>query len=214
MVMALFLAWHLGLGDAIICNGLVRELASRHKEVVLPVKIPNVPSVRFMFSDLKNVKLIPIRKEIEVLPSAKGYDFMGLGTWSDRKSVPRIGWDRQFYEDAGVPFELRWDGFSAPAPTFLVPPNGRYAFVHHQPEQGRKIVHLPDLPIIEPSRPPHIFYHIGIIAGAEEIHVVNSCFLNLIESIYPISAKRLVLHNYARTDSTPPTLHKSWEILN
>lgn len=210
----LFIAWHLGLGDALICNGLVRVMAERRAQVVVPAKVPNLASVKFMFSDLPNVNVIPVRDNPDV-PAASGTcQVLGLGLWSKRGLVMAVGWDRQFYEDAGVPFECRWARFAAPPSPQLPAPAQPFAFVHHQPEQGRRITRWPSLPVYEPPRPPHLFYHCAAIEAATEIHVVNSCFLNLVESLDNVSAKRLVLHNYARTDCGPPTLHKPWEILN
>lgn len=214
MTKPMFIAWHLGLGDALICNGLVRAIADG-RQIVVPAKIPNVASVRFMFSDLPNVRVEAIPNEQAVRSASQGCEFLGLGLWSNRKSVPAIGWDRQFYEDAQVPFECRWERFHTPPSPVLSAPLQPFAFVHDQPEQGRRITRdLPKIPVYEPLRPPHIFYHVTALFNALEIHVVNSCFLNLAESVPTPNAQRLVLHNYARTDCGPPTLRKAWEILN
>ena len=49
---------HLGLGDHIICNGLVRRLINNNETFGLFVKKQNVKNVEFMFKDLKNLKMV------------------------------------------------------------------------------------------------------------------------------------------------------------
>src|SRR5687767_9503298 len=48
---------HLGLGDALIINAIVRDRAATYDKVILPTKGRNQPSVSFMFRDLDNVKI-------------------------------------------------------------------------------------------------------------------------------------------------------------
>jgi len=49
---------HLGLGDHIICNGLVRELIKPEKKYKMFVKPHNHNIVKFMYRDLKNLDFI------------------------------------------------------------------------------------------------------------------------------------------------------------
>ena len=57
----LFIDWNLGLGDSIICNGLVRVLARQHgRFVIVPSYTHNLPSVRHMFSDDHNVCVVDV----------------------------------------------------------------------------------------------------------------------------------------------------------
>lgn len=209
----LFLRWHLGLGDAIICNGLVRALAKKHEHIVLPAKLEKVLSTFWMFSDLQNVTILPIEGDSDMNEAARGYTMLGLGLWSKRGLVDWKNWDRQFYEDAGVPFDERWTGFHVPECQVIEPPIIPYAFIHQEVKRGMAIHQMPTMTIYEPPKPPHIFWNLEAIRRATEIHVVNSCFLSLVESV-PTTANRLVLHNYARTDCGPPTLRKSWEVLS
>ena len=48
---------HLGLGDHIVCNGLVRNLIQKNQIYGIFVKKHNVDNVMFMYKDLKNLKL-------------------------------------------------------------------------------------------------------------------------------------------------------------
>jgi hypothetical protein len=71
-----------------------------------------------------------------------------------------------------------------------------------------------------------ILSHVPAILHAHEVHVIDSCFMHLIESIDLINAgQRLVYHRYARpvredlygdgrwSDVDCPT-RKNWEVLN
>ena len=46
---------HLGLGDHIICNGLIRNLINYDDKYFMFIKQHNLVSVKFMFRDLKNI---------------------------------------------------------------------------------------------------------------------------------------------------------------
>jgi hypothetical protein len=46
---------HLGLGDHVICNGLVRSLVKSNEQYCLFVKPQNVQTVSFMYKDLPNI---------------------------------------------------------------------------------------------------------------------------------------------------------------
>jgi hypothetical protein len=211
--MSIYLRWHLGLGDAIICNGLVRELAKRHDKVYLPAKLEKMISVFWMFSDLENVRIVPVKDDSEMNEKANQFQSIGLGIWSKGGLRDWSCWDQQFYEDARVSFEARWSQFKVPECKQAEPPSGDYAFIHHDPARGMTMRKVATIPIYEPSHAQHIFWNVSALQRATEIHVVNSSFLNLAESL-PLCAKRLVVHNYARIDRAGiPTLRKHWEVL-
>ena len=56
----IFFAPHLGLGDHFTCNGMTREIYKECDLMVMPVKENNIKVVRRMFSDLKNLHIIPL----------------------------------------------------------------------------------------------------------------------------------------------------------
>src|SRR4051812_16786092 len=57
---------HLGLGDHIICNGLVRELCKSYDGVYCFVKNCNLNSVVFMYRDEPKIELIGVEDDWEV----------------------------------------------------------------------------------------------------------------------------------------------------
>lgn len=147
-------------------------------------------------------------------------------------------WDKEFYRQANLPFKERWDKFKVerlPERELIVSRKGnslialhgdhepvkeRYAFVHDDPERGCHIRAdaLPKLPLIRasqingPNWPANIFDWTGIVLGATEIHVMESCFAILADYLTLPTATRLVIHGYTRK-SIAPSYSKRWEVL-
>lgn len=211
----LFVLWHLGLGDAILCNGLVRTLAGKRKRLALPVKDRNLASVSAMFSDLDNISIVPVKDDDDAVALAKEYPSLRLGLFS-KKGCEFKAWDRQFYEQAGVEFEMRWKAFALPCPLPELPiAPAPYAFVHDDEKRGYAVKRgLPEhLSIQRPKLTKSIFDHLPLLRQASEIHCIDSSFALLADSI-PCQAKRYCLHAYARTGpSALPAYRKPWEIL-
>lgn len=212
----LFLKWHLGLGDSILCNGLARVLAKQCDRLVLPAKKNNFNSVKWQFSDLANVLVVSIEDESEITTKARMCEKShALGMWTTRGMVNLDRWVEQFYADAGVSFECRWSEFYVPPCPQLVPPPRPYLFLHNEPGRYGLINRPlnPKLLVHKPSHPPNIFWHLNTLKNATEIHVINSCFMCLSEHVNTGNAK-LFLHNYARSDCPHPTFTKQWSIIN
>ena len=57
---------HLGLGDHIICNGLLRKLISDDDQYILFVKEHNIDTVSFMYRDIINMKFYSVKDDNEV----------------------------------------------------------------------------------------------------------------------------------------------------
>jgi hypothetical protein len=54
---------HLGMGDQITCNGLVRELYSRHSKLYVYCKLKYFYSIEFMYRDLNNLHVLPMEEQ-------------------------------------------------------------------------------------------------------------------------------------------------------
>ena len=64
-----FIHHHLGLGDHIICNGIVRYVAKNYdfENISLVVKKSNVNNVRRMFSDLAQVSFFVVDEDLSLI---------------------------------------------------------------------------------------------------------------------------------------------------
>jgi hypothetical protein len=221
----LFLMWHIGLGDAIICNGMVRTLLEKYQAIMLPVRPRNRPTVEFMFREMmkkenERIKVCPVMDDMDMNQQAKtwegnGYEILKLGVHSGEKGFDKTGWDKRMYEQARIPFENRWKMFHVERePGFEIKVGvEKYAFVHRDPERGlhMNIKNMPKIHIVEATHVGHLFRWAGAIEGATELHMIDSSVLCLADSL-ETKASVKVMHNYAR-NGLPPTLRDGWKII-
>ena len=227
------LDFHHGMGDELICNGLVREYCTKYETVGIFCLERNYPSVSFMYRDLLNLHIHVVRSHTE------RYRFRFLNafrfgqnrydevrTIDDYDQECGIRFERQVYGKFGVPLEKKWDSFLVKRDkeredaTFKkTRVSGPYQFVHDDsrfPLDRARISST--LPIIEPTKEltNNVFDCCGIIEHANEIHVVDSSFINLVDCLpYTNNAQRLYKHAYARPIPAwqSPLLQKQWVIL-
>lgn len=64
-----FVLTHLGLGDIIMSNGLVRYLCTLYDQVSVVVKNHNVDTVKAMYSDLENIKIYNVPNDSHISPN-------------------------------------------------------------------------------------------------------------------------------------------------
>jgi hypothetical protein len=211
---------HLGLGDALICNAIVRYYAQRYQVTVF-AKPPNTKAVAWMFRDDPNITVFEvdgdeeadaIRKHVE----SHQKEVLGLGFYGE-KPFAKSHWDQEFYRQAKIAYPYRWHGFkvSQQLSMELPVPKGRYIFAHDDPD--RKCLINPDylpkkIKVFKPKRElaDNLFSYWSIIENAEEIHCMESCFAILVDHLPVIKAKRIVLHLYTR-ESIPPKYQRTWE---
>lgn len=214
----LLLLGHLGLGDHLVCNAIVRHLAKSNNLTIL-VKPHNQASVDFMFRDLVNVETFAVADDTEARAAeneakAQGYPVFGLGIFG---LPPFSGetWDRDFYRQAGIPHLDCWNKFQvADQPSRELPiPSGDYIFIHE--DVGRGFVmnrkHLPrskKIKVIaaDPKKTNNIFDWWGVIKNAKEIHVFDSSFAILVDHTPCMKGERFVMHDYMRKGNPPSYL--------
>ena len=203
---------HLGLGDHIICNGMVRLFYERHKKIKLFCKNGNIENVKFMFSDLNSLELIPVNNDYDVenyiVKNNVQNDLIKIGFFEMRKHQPPLTFDKAFYKIAGMDFNTRFDYFKVPRNyevennvyTELNPTNEPYIFVHDDKKRGFEIDKNKiesKLKIIENNTKYGLFDMLKIIENAEEVHVMQSSIKDLINS-YTFTKPKFFLHLYVR----------------
>lgn len=220
----LLVAPHLEFGDAIISNAICRALAAKHPSIVWLARIHYIADVRRMFADLPNVQVL----------GAWDYDdarHRWLRAWPDALRLGFFGanfnetqWDREFYRQAGLSFDLRWDGFRLPPDLFPEPASQKSVALVHE-DAARKFTIIPQLlpkgldPVFI-TRRPSIWDWMPEILTAKELHFIDSSFLNLADSLYALGflqKTRLVWHKYARPyargKAGPPTMRAPWIVM-
>lgn len=225
----LFLLPHLGLGDILICNALVRHLAHAHTEVVVPVKPRNRITAAFMWRDQPRIQVIDAEDDREALGMlrevrAHNRKTLAIGLHATPPSIklsplPQSGWDAQLYKDAGVAFSKCWSDFKVDRqPSMeLRAPEEPFCLVHDDAERGFKIDHrkLPKklkIVRVDPTLHNNLFAWWGHIEKCEQFHGIESSVAILMDHMPVRHAKRLVLHTYSRK-STPPKYMADWEVV-
>lgn len=233
MVSSILIYHPLGLGDHIVCNGLVREQCKRYDRVGLYCFKRNEPSISFMYRDVKNLRLQVIYSQNEI----KRFFFWYRLTFGDSRydsllhvritdAETGVKYERQFYNSAGLSLATLWESFfverdeareNSLSQKVHLP--DRYIFLHDDarfPIDSARI--SSSLPIMRPDAglTDNIFDYCGVIEHAEEIHVMDSSFMFLVDCLpYTNPQQRLFVHRYAR-DNMPwslPILKKDWKII-
>ena len=210
---------HLGLGDHFICNGLVRELIKDKDEPRLFVKHHNLETISQMYEDT-NLQFIGVSNDQEV-GNHRGFGIQ-IG-FHNLSQYDADAFDKQFYKLAGVPFGKRWSSFKVNRDkkkenSLIYGLNlpEKFALLHEDESRGYVIDRNKiNLPIVK-VRPMGGFTMIdwlGVAALADEIHVIDSSFMFLLDSVD--TNVPLYIHRYSRQNSNwqLPTLKKNWFIL-
>lgn len=214
-----FIYHHLGLGDHFICNGLVRDIIKGQMEPHLFVKHHNVDTVAQMYQDT-NLKIVGVKDDSEVLERcARGVSGIQVG-FNHLNQFDAF--DKQFYRLARVPFEKRWLSFRVnrcekreKSLIYQLNLPEKFALLHEDESRGYVIdKNKINLPIVKlhPINGFTMIDWLGVADLAAEIHVIDSSFMFLLDSVE--TKVPLYIHRYARSnpDWHLPTLTKNWLI--
>jgi hypothetical protein len=189
---------HLGLGDHIICNGLIRSLIREDNEYTMFVKQHNLTSVEFMYRDLNNLKFICgddsfVNKFLNEKKITKN-ELIVAGFYRHPNSKE---FDDSFYLQNGIPFENRWEKFYVSRDVNreydlfkkydLI--ENEYVFIHDDVERNllidEKHIVNKKLKIIRPIKnlTNNIFDYCYIMEKSKELHFMDSSFRLLFDSL-------------------------------
>jgi hypothetical protein len=221
---------HLGMGDYIIVNGLIRNIIKRApaKNYILFCNDRFTISVPFMFRDIKNMaySIIPQieMNEHVIQPYIKDfiYELILIGYHHMDYKTPS---DMMFYKQFSVDFEKRWTDFYVERDnerelnlfnSYNIKEN-EYILIQEDKDRKQLIDRnriKSNLKVIEIEKDitDNIFDYCYLIEQAAEIHCIESSFLFLIDSIH--TNGKLFSHRYARPlyNYTIPNLKKKWAI--
>ena len=211
----LYVHTHLGNGDHIICNGMIRHLESRNgiSSVTTFCYEHNEQNVRFMFRDNENIIVEPFNIEDEKkhynLWSSKKEDnvlIICYGYTEKYRNKNTLSFDETFYEQARIDFNVRFEKFyvkrdhknEEKALAQLTSDKDEYIYVHDAPSRGcyidrRKI--NSKLPVVVNCFDYNIFQMRKVLENATEIHTMQTGmfdFCNSIDLKCPIYVHRYV----------------------
>jgi hypothetical protein len=189
---------HLGLGDHIICNGLVRSLIKKDQKYKLFVESSNLPSVSFMYRDLDNLSFVEggsafissyIKDNL-----IKNEDLIIAGFYRHKNSKE---FDDSFYFQNNLPFDYRWSKFFFKRDIesekeifnkFNVV-EGNYVFIHDDASRGINIdesyILDKSLKVVRPIKglTNNIFDYCYLMENSKESHFIDSSFRLLFDSL-------------------------------
>jgi hypothetical protein len=182
---------HLGLGDHIICNGLVRSLINLNEEYSLFVKSHNRKTVEFMYRDLSNMNFIEgddafVNQYIKEnnIPS-ENLIIAGFHNHPNSKSF-----DESFYLQNNLPISTKWENFYVERDNILEKKlfeqfnvkENEYVFIHDDISRGyvidENLVVNKDLKIIRPIQglTDNVFDYCYLMEHSFESHFIDSSF--------------------------------------
>lgn len=202
----LYIYHHLGLGDHILCNAIVRNYAKQYDKIYLFVKPHNYKNVSFMYRDLTNIDYI------------RGEDFIANSIISGKTNVLKIGFekldvtnykfDESFYRCIGMDFEKKWTDFYVQRDlekeknifNSLNLKENEYIFIQEDRNRGftldmNRITST--LSIVSSELPFDFFDFCYILENAKEVHLMESSFKCLVDFL-DIKGQ-LFYHRYVRS---------------
>jgi len=189
---------HLGLGDHIICNGLVRSLINPYEKYTLFVKSHNLKTVQFMYRDLDNMCFYVADdsgvsnyiKENNI--SDKDLIIAGFMSHPNAKSF-----DESFYLQNNLPISSRWENFYVQRDfesemrifNHFGVKEHEYVFIHDDASRGylidEDLVVNKNLKIVRPEigLTDNVFDYCYIMEKSKESHFIDSSFRLIFDSL-------------------------------
>lgn len=228
-----FILGHLGLGDQIICNSIIRNVSKNSSSVLLPVKKHNLLNVKDMLKDLSNIQYLSVLDDSGMLNYynlAKNYidNTVAFGIFG-KDFLKNVNYfDESFYKQCEIEYEKRWTDFKYihnqdKQQQLLNEIKKTYIFVHDDASRNLniKIDYLSTNYNI--YKPKHeygtsslytIFDYMSVLKNAEEIHCMDSSFACLIDHIPELYDKKKYIHRYIRKNSENPHYKNNWIMIN
>ena len=198
---------HLGLGDHILCNGLIRTIINPTQDYEMFVKRAYEKSVSYMFRDLKNISYVgtdTIEEALQNRSRAGDPPLIQIGYGM----LPNVPFDQFFYIQHKVPYEYRWSKFYVERDSvrereffdkFNVKPR-EYVFIFDDDRYKIDLdkVENNHLPIVKCDYgvTENIFDYLLLAQEALSCHMIESSLLFAVEQMN--LNNEIFVHRYAR----------------
>ena len=212
----------MGLGDHLICNGLVRSIIQPNEQYSMFILPRNVQSIRFMYRDLKNLSFTILPQDINYdFPTHNNFinqilkynnvtpsDVILIGVGLNGSWLPGCKtFETSFYKQHNLSIEKKWELFKCDRDfeseknliKKLNLEDKKYQFVHDDNRYKIDVSKInPILPVIKPTPgvTSNVFDYCKLIENAEEVHVIESSFVLMIDLLK--LNRKTILHRYSR----------------
>jgi hypothetical protein len=196
------------LGDTLVIAGAVVVLAGRYGRLRYACLPKYEQSVRDIFATSAQVEILPVRVEEvpRIVAEVRPEDLILINTPGAALCPPDFeteSWATWMYRQVGIPFAERWHSSPVKEAAKLVRqtpwPEGA-AFLHDDTERGFRIEKFLRYPVtfqrVTKGEAESLLGYAQAIEEAPEVHVIDSVFVHLAESLHPKGS--LFLHRYAR----------------
>jgi len=202
---------HLGLGDHIICNGIVRHFFDIHNELTVFCKPHYESNVKYMYKDNDNINILSVGDDSDVNKYIvdnrilKDVIFVGFGGLHSQGAKT---FDEAFFKMVGLSLDDRFNKFKfirdkekeKEILNILNPTGEPYIYIHDDKDRGfsidRKKINS-NLKVIENDKKFYMFDMLGVIENAEEVHMMQTGMKDLINS-FIFEKPKFFLHWYVR----------------
>jgi hypothetical protein len=210
---------HLGLGDHIICNAIVRHFHEKYGPLSLFVKKHNLASVRALYKDIE-VNLIQVNNDRDCYSFFNDFNVIKIGF--EKTVFPN--WEKSFYDQLGSDYSLRFSKFyierdyerEALLEQKLKLPN-EFAFCNNSCSSGNLDFKFNTnlKKIMLSAMTDSIFDWIGVLEKAAELHTLDSSVFQLAKQLNLKSNK--YFYNSRSLDATRQAFNfdnQSWKVIN
>ena len=217
----LYIHHHLGLGDHIDCNAMVRIFLEEYDfdKVKVFAKERYSDMITYMYRDESNINVITVPNEdeynyiMDFVSENNITDFIKVGhdyyPWG-REEELGMGCAEIFYSQVDIPYERRFNDFyyerdedeEKRVYEKLNPDKEEYIFVHDDANRGfeiskeklEELTGTKDIKIIRNDITENLFHFGMVLEEAKQIHCMESAFRSLVEILD--TTDELFFHNF------------------
>ena len=215
---------HLGMGDHIISNGLVRCLKEQYKKVCVFCAPEHFESVNFMYRDDENIIVLPVGGVSEINKYISKNNLEEKTIRVVAKPDRLVSWDESFYTQLGIPSETRWEKFKILRDferektlyDKLNPNDEKFVLIHSAGSDGIDRLDYSKIndtynKILVQKYTENIFDFLLLIEKAQEIHCVESSFHLLVDSVN--LNDNIYFHTLQRSRGYTHKITDKWKIV-
>ena len=218
---------HLGLGDSIVCNGMVNYLSKDFEKIYLPVKDNNYKTIKFLYSENNRVEIFKVENEtrendVSNFANNNNLEILRVGF----KNVGDTPFNKAFYKQLNLPYKYSIKYFSIPRSDSMQDnlmkhlveyykiKDNKFNVIHNE-SSGKKyeLKNINGTNNIFVSKESDIYGNMllykKLIENAEEIHCINSSFIHLVERVNNIG--KIYYHHIRKSKLF---LKKRWKVIN
>lgn len=223
----LYLCTYVGMGDILICYGLIKELSKRYKKIYYYVEEHYYDNTVRLCKNLPNVELIIVEKINKILQVHPDSLVVGWRNYEETtKIIPDLHGDQFFYDFVNMPLEKKWENFDFERDIekekdifynkLGLTDNEDFIFIHEDADRnmilnrkyitpGKRIINLTDYKDIS------ILDCLYIVEKSSEVHVMNSAVVQFID-LMQIKHNNLFYHRYLNQNPYRSSEHSQFSV--